>query len=53
LDAGKGMFTTDGVMPANGPETVFSVLSAFSSNVKGKKVDLAKTYTTEFVTKVK
>ena len=52
LDAGKGMFTADGVMPKGGPETVLSVLSTFSKNVKGKTVDLSKTYTTEFVTKV-
>ena len=53
LDAGKGMFTADGVMPKGGPETVLSVLAAFSKNVKGKTVDLSKTYTTEFVSKVK
>jgi NitT/TauT family transport system substrate-binding protein len=53
LADGKGMFTVDGVMPQGGPETVLSVLSAFSKNVQGKKVDLAKTYTTEFVSKVK
>ncbi len=51
LADGKGMFTPDGVMPAGGPETVLSVLSAFSKNVKGKTVDLSKTYTTEFVKK--
>jgi NitT/TauT family transport system substrate-binding protein len=49
LDAGKGMFTSDGVMPAGGPETVLAVLSGFSKNVKGKTVDLSKTFTTEFV----
>ncbi len=53
LDDGKGMFTADGVMPKGGPETVLSVLAAFSRNVKGKTVDLSKTYTTEFVSKVK
>ncbi len=53
LAEGKGMFTADGVMPKGGPETVLSVLSAFSKNVKGKTVDLSKTYTTEFVSKVK
>ena len=53
LADGKGMFTADGVMPQGGPETVLSVLSAFSTNVKGKTVDLSKTYTTEFVSKVK
>ena len=49
LAAGKSMFTTDGVMPANGPETVLKVLSAFDASVRGKKIDLTKTYTTEFV----
>ena len=53
LADGKGMFTADGVMPAGGPETVLAVLSAFSKNVKGKTVDLSKTYTTEFVKKAK
>jgi len=53
LADGKGMFTADGVMPQDGPQTVLSVLSAFSTNVKGKTVDLSKTYTTEFVSKVK
>jgi NitT/TauT family transport system substrate-binding protein len=53
LAGGKGMFTADGVMPAGGPEQVLSVLSAFSPNVKGKSVDLGKTYTTEFVRQVK
>src|ERR1035437_4675625 len=53
LADGKAMFTADGVMPAGGPETVLAVLSAFSKNVKGKTVDLSKTYTTEFVKNVK
>ncbi|MFF8594905.1 ABC transporter substrate-binding protein [Streptomyces sp. NPDC015220] len=46
------MFTKDGVMPANGPETVEKVLKAFNPNIKNAKVDLGKTYTTEFVEKV-
>lgn len=49
LDDGKAMFTADGVMPAGGPETVLAVLSGFSKNLKGKKIDLSKTFTTEFV----
>ena len=53
LDAGKGMFTPDGVMPVGGPETVLAVLSGFSKNVKGKTVDLSKTFTTEFVKNAK
>ena len=45
------MFTTDGKMPDGGPETVLDVLGTFSDTVKAKKdsIDLAKTYTTEFV----
>jgi len=53
LSDGKGMFTPDGAMPAGGPETVLAVLSAFSKNVKGKTVDLGKTFTTEFVKNAK
>lgn len=49
LADGKAMFTTDGRMPANGPETVLKVLQSFSKNVQGKSVDLAKTYTTTYV----
>ncbi len=53
LDEGKGMFTPDGIMPEDGPKTVLAVLSEFSKNVKGKQIDLSKTYTTEFVKNVK
>ncbi|MEU8977927.1 ABC transporter substrate-binding protein [Streptomyces sp. NPDC058467] len=45
------MFTNDGVMPQDGPETVEKVLKAFNPNIKNAKVDLSKTYTTEFVKK--
>ncbi|MFI6447423.1 ABC transporter substrate-binding protein [Kitasatospora sp. NPDC050543] len=47
------MFTTDGVMPADGPATVLAVLAAFHPDVKGKEasIDLARTYTTEFARK--
>jgi NitT/TauT family transport system substrate-binding protein len=51
LDAGKQMFTADGVMPANGPETVLKVLNSFNKAVIGQKINLANTYTTEFVRK--
>ncbi|MBV9703278.1 MAG: ABC transporter substrate-binding protein [Methylobacteriaceae bacterium] len=53
LEAGKAMYTADGVMPEGGPETVLAVLSGFSKNLKGKTIDLSKTYTTEFVKNVK
>ena len=49
LAGGKAMFTPDGRMPADGPETVLKVQATFSKTVKGKKIDLSKTYTTEFV----
>jgi sulfonate transport system substrate-binding protein len=47
----KGIFNTDGVMSADGAKTALDVLASFSPSVQGKKdtVDLAKTYTTEFV----
>jgi NitT/TauT family transport system substrate-binding protein len=51
LDAGKGMFTPDGVMPTDGPPTVLNVLKAFDPTVQGHEIDLSKTYTTEFVKK--
>lgn len=47
------MFTTDGVMPPDGPATVESVLKAFNPNLKNATVDLEKTYTSEFVKNVK
>lgn len=46
----KSMFTTDGRMPDGGPKTVLAVLSAFSRTLKGKTIDLSRTYTTEYVT---
>lgn len=49
LNDGKAMFTTDGKMPAGGPKTVLAVLSAFSRSVKGRAIDLSRTYTSEFV----
>lgn len=53
LEGGRGMYTTDGIMPEGGPETVLAVLSGFSKNLKGKTIDLSKTYTTEFAKKAK
>jgi NitT/TauT family transport system substrate-binding protein len=49
-----GMFNGDGKMKDEGARNVLDVLGSFSPSVKGKKgsVDLSKTYTTEFVTKV-
>jgi len=49
LAAGKQMFTIDGRMPEDGPETVLKVLTAIKPALKTKTIDLSKTYTTEFV----
>lgn len=46
---GKAMFTPDGRMPADGPATVLKVLSSFDEAVKGKQIDLSKTYTNKYV----
>jgi NitT/TauT family transport system substrate-binding protein len=52
LADGKAMFTSDGVMPQGGPETVLAVLSRFSQAVRGRQIDLSRTFTTEFVRNV-
>ena len=49
LENGKQMFTVDGVMPEHGPATVLQVLNGFDKAVQGKTINLASTYTTEFV----
>jgi NitT/TauT family transport system substrate-binding protein len=51
LDSEKGIFTPDGIMPANGPQTALNVLGAFDPNVKGHNIDLTKTFTTQFAAK--
>ncbi len=51
LKASLPMFTADGKMPADGPATVLKVLTAFNPSVKGKHIDLARTWTNEFVSK--
>ena len=49
LDNEKGIFNPTGLMPPSGPATDLAVLSAFNPAVKGKTIDLSKTYTDEFV----
>jgi NitT/TauT family transport system substrate-binding protein len=51
LDSEKGIFTTDGLMPASGPTTALNVLNAFDPNVKGHNIDVTKTYTAAFAQK--
>lgn len=49
LAAGKAMFTRDGQMPKDGPETVLAVLSRFMPGVSRESIDLSRTYTSAFV----
>lgn len=44
-----GMFSPTGLMPADGPQSVDRVLSAFDPVVEGHNVDLSLTYTDSFV----
>lgn len=52
LKASMPMYSRDGKMPDGGPETVLRVLAGFNANIKGKHVDLSRTYTNEFVNRV-
>jgi NitT/TauT family transport system substrate-binding protein len=49
LAQNKTMFTPDGRMPAGAPEAVLKILSEFNPTVKSAKIDLSRTYTSEFV----
>ncbi|MDT7648937.1 MAG: sulfonate transport system substrate-binding protein [Pseudonocardiales bacterium] len=49
LNSEKGIFNPTGIMPADGPPTCLAVLSAFNDKVKGKSIDVTKTYTDDFV----
>jgi len=47
-----GMYNPTGLMPTDGPQSVFRVLSEFDPAVKGHQIDLGKTYTDQYVQKV-
>ena len=49
LDSERGIFNPTGIMPTDGPPTCLAVLSEFNTKVKGKTIDLSKTYTNDFV----
>ncbi|RQR30760.1 ABC transporter substrate-binding protein [Burkholderia sp. Bp9142] len=49
LQASMPMYSPDGKMPAGGPETVLKVLSEFNPNIKGRHIDLSRTFTNDFV----
>ena len=48
LQQSKAMFVADGVMPASGPANVLRVMRLAERAVGGKRIDLSRTYTTEF-----
>ncbi|MDE3239496.1 MAG: ABC transporter substrate-binding protein [Paracoccaceae bacterium] len=50
LDAGKGMFSPDGLMPEGGPQSVLKVLREVLPTVRSAPIDLSRTYTNAFVT---
>jgi NitT/TauT family transport system substrate-binding protein len=49
LNSEKGIYNPTGIMPPNGPPTNLKVLSTFNKDVKGKTIDITKTYTDQFV----
>jgi NitT/TauT family transport system substrate-binding protein len=52
LEGQKNSFTTDGVMPDSGAQTVSAIETKYVPSMKGKTIDLSKTYTNEFALKV-
>jgi NitT/TauT family transport system substrate-binding protein len=48
LGESRDMYSPDGLMPDDGPATVLRVLSVVDRQVRGKTIDLSKTYTLEF-----
>ena len=49
LAAQKDTFSPDGKMPSSGPAVVADIEAKYIASMKGKTVDLAKTYTNDFV----
>jgi NitT/TauT family transport system substrate-binding protein len=49
LTSEKGIYNPTGLMPPTGPQTCLRVQQAFNPAVKGKTIDLLKTFTNQFV----
>ena len=49
LSAGKSMFTADGAMPLDGPETVLKVMNIAARAMQGRPIELSRTFTNEFI----
>lgn len=52
LSGAKVMFTPDGRMPESGPASVLRVMTQVDHAVSARRIDLGKTFTTEFVSAV-
>jgi NitT/TauT family transport system substrate-binding protein len=46
-----GFYSSDGIMPKDGPSTQYKVLAAFEPDLPGKHVKLSVTYTNQFALK--
>lgn len=53
LRANAGLYSPDGLMPADGPPNVLKTLSLVDEKVAGAKMDLQETYDNTFVLKVR
>ena len=49
LKDSRAIFSTDGIMPVDGPAAVYKVLSTSLPKVRDTKMDLSKTYTNDLV----
>ena len=49
LTGSMPMYSPDGKMPAAAPDFILKVLQTYNTNVKGKTIDLTKTWTNEYV----
>lgn len=49
----REVISPDGLMPEEGPRTALKALASFDASIKADKIDLSRTYSNEFVKKVK
>ncbi|GLV53615.1 ABC transporter substrate-binding protein [Dictyobacter sp. S3.2.2.5] len=51
LKSQLAIFSPDGTMPSDGPQSVYNIEKETNQTVQGKQIDLKSTYTNEFVSK--
>ena len=49
IASSKAIFTPDGRMPAAGPTSVLRALSQINRSIQGKPIDLARTYSLDYL----